>query len=404
MLKKDIISEIKNKQLPVIIYGAGIVGKVLLSLCKKEGIEVECFADSSEKVAEEKFCGKEVIFASDLKKKYKEAIFLISVVAIKDVADFLDELGFSNWYAGGLLLKDSDIFQNQPDASIDYTKYAIETCILCHDGYLNPDKLFLRSIDIIITERCSLKCRGCSNLMQYYENPKNCDMDMMQKSIDAFSAVFDEVMDFRVIGGEPFMNIEWPIIIKKLTDNPKAKRVVIYTNGTIIPNEKYISYLKNDKVVVVISDYGPLSRNLDGLKQMLEKNKISHYVMEITEWLDCSAITPHNRGAKENMEIFKKCCAKNMSTLSDGKFFRCPYSANALRLSAVPENKNDYVDLFKEPLDDKGILATKNKIREYLSNNRYLEICDFCSGRPLSGQAIKPNIQTEKALPYHKYN
>jgi sulfatase maturation enzyme AslB (radical SAM superfamily) len=404
MLKKDIINEIKNKKLPVVIYGAGIVGKVLLSLCKEEGIAVDCFCDSSEKVAQEKFCDKEVIFAPDLKKKYKEAIFLISVVAIKDVVDFLRELGFSNWYAGGLLLKDSDIFQNQPDASIDYTKYAIETCILCHDGYLNPDKLFLRSIDIIITERCSLKCRGCSNLMQYYEKPQNCDTDTLFKSIDAFCAVFDEVMDFRIIGGEPFMNIEWPIIVKKLTDNSKTKRVVIYTNGTIIPNEKHISYLKNEKVVVVISDYGALSRNLAGLKQMLEKNKISHYVMEINEWLDCSAITPHNRSVEGNMEIFKKCCAKNMATLSDGKFFRCPYAANAVRLSAVPDNKNDYVDLFQEPLDEKGILATKNKIREYLSNNNYLQICDFCSGRPLSGSAIPPNIQTEKALPYHKYN
>ncbi len=404
MLKKNIINEIKNKKMPVIIYGAGIVGKVLLSICKEEGILVECFCDSSEKAIKEKFCGKEVIFAPDLKTKYKEAIFLISVAAIKDAADLLYELGFSNWYAGGLLLKELDIFQSHPDALIDYPKYAIKTCILCHDGYLNPGKLFLRSVDIIITERCSLKCKGCSNLMQYYEKPKNCDASMLFKSIDAFCAVFDEVMDFRVIGGEPFMNIEWPIIVKKLTDNSKTKRVVIYTNGTIIPNEKYIPYLKNDKAVVVISDYGPLSRNLAGLKQMLEKNKIAHYALEITDWLDCSAITPHNRSIEENREIFKKCCAKNMSTLSDGKFFRCPYAANAVRLSAVPDNKNDYIDLFQEPLDEKGILITKNKIREYLSNNKYLQICDFCNGRPLSGSSIPPNIQTEKPLSYHKYN
>ena len=68
MLKEDIIQEIKNKQLPVIICGAGIVGKVLLSICKDEGIKIECFCDSSKKVAQADFCGLEVIFTPDLKK------------------------------------------------------------------------------------------------------------------------------------------------------------------------------------------------------------------------------------------------------------------------------------------------------------------------------------------------
>jgi len=281
MSKEDIINEIKNKQMPVIISGAGIVGEVLLSICKDEGIEVECFCDSSNKVAQSSFCDKEVIYTPNLKTKYKDAIILLSVAAIKDAVDLLHNLGFSNWYAGGLLLKDLDVSQSRIDASIDYTKFAIENCILCHDSYLNPNQLFLRSIDLIITERCSLRCRDCSNLMQYYEKPQNCDIDMLLKSIDAFCTVIDEVMDFRVIGGEAFMNKEWPIIVKRLTDESKAKRVVLYTNGTIIPNEKYISYLKKDKVLVIITDYGALSRKLVGLKQMLEENKIAYHVLKV---------------------------------------------------------------------------------------------------------------------------
>jgi hypothetical protein len=80
MLKKeDIIKEIRNKNLPVIICGAGIVGEVLLSICKKEGILVECFCDSSEKIAKSRFCDMEVIHTPELKKRYSDAIFLISV-------------------------------------------------------------------------------------------------------------------------------------------------------------------------------------------------------------------------------------------------------------------------------------------------------------------------------------
>lgn len=404
MSKETIINEIKNKQqqLPVIIYGAGVVGEVLLSICKKEGIMVECFCDSSEKVAQSNFCGKEVIYAPDLKSKYKDAIFLISVVSIKDVVDFLERSGFSRWYAGGLLLKGLDVFQSQ-GAPIDYAKFAIENCILCHDGYLNPNRLFLRSVDIIITERCSLRCKDCSNLMQYYEKPKDSNTDILLKSIDAFCLIIDEVMDFRILGGEPFMNRNWPIIVKRLIEESKGKRVVLYTNGTIIPDEKGISSLKNDKTLVIISDYGSLSRNLMGLKQILEKNKIAYYVLEIDEWLDCAGITPHHRGIDQQREIFRVCCAKNMATLSDGKLFRCPYSANAARLQAVPDYKNDYIDLFQEPLDSTGIHKTKNKVRDYIFNKEYLETCDYCNGRPLSGFEVSPAAQAEKPLTYHRY-
>jgi len=288
MLKEDIIQEIKNKQLPVIICGAGIVGKVLLSICKDEGIKIECFCDSSKKVAQADFCGLEVIFTPDLKKKYRDAIFLISVAAIKDVVDLLHNLGFSNWFAGGLLLKNLNVSQSRHDAVIDYTKFAIENCILCHDGYLNPDQLFLRSIDLIITERCSLRCRDCSNLMQYYEKPGDCDINMLLKSIGAFCMVIDEVMDFRIIGGDVFMNKKWPIIVRRLTNEPKAKRVVLYTNGTIIPNKQDFECLKNDKVLIIVTDYGiSLSKKLVELTQILEENKIAYYVLKVTEWLDC---------------------------------------------------------------------------------------------------------------------
>lgn len=403
LLKQDIINEIKAKKLPVIISGAGIVGKVLLSICKDEGIKVECFCDSSPKIAQSKFCDMEVVYTPELKARYQDAVILISVAAIKDVVDRLHELGYSNWYAGGLLLKDLDVSQSSTDTAIDYAKFAIENCILCHDGYLNPDKLFLRSIDIIITERCSLKCKDCSNLMQYYERPKDLDIDMLLKSIDAFCAVVDEVMDFRVIGGDAFMSKEWPVIVKRLTVEPKAKRVVLYTNGTIVPKEKDIPYLKNDKVLVIMTNYGILSKKIAELKEVLRENKIAYHELNVTEWLDCATIAPHRRGIEGNKEIFKNCCAKNMATLSDGKLFRCPYGANANRLSAVPDNKNDYVGILKEFLNGASIRELKGKSRDYLLNKDYLEVCDYCNGRPLSGVEVQPAVQTGKPLKYSKF-
>jgi hypothetical protein len=403
MTKEEMLREIKEKQLPVIISGAGVVGKVLLSLCHQEGIPVDAFCDSSIKVAQSDFCGMEVIYTPDLKKKYRDATILISVAAIRDVVNLLQNSGFLNWYAGGLLLEDFEVTQNEAGAGIDYLRFAIENCILCHRGFMNPDRLFLRSVDLIITERCSLRCKDCSNLMQYYKKPKNLNTPMLLKSIDVVCSVVDEVMDFRVIGGEAFMNREWPVIVKRLTEEPKARRVVLYTNGTILPKREDLPSLRHKKMLVIITDYGPLSRKLLELLEVLRGQGISHHVLKMDDWLDCSSITPHNRGIKGNQELYRLCCAKNMVSLSDGKLFRCPYAANAARLSAVPDYRGDYVDLFQEPQDEACLPATKTKVSDYLFHKDYLETCDFCKGRPLSGVEVRPAVQVDRPLDYRQY-
>lgn len=403
LAKSDILRELKSSHLPIIISGAGIVGEALLSLCKSEGITVDCFCDSSEKVAQSSFCGLDVILPVDLKSRYDDAILLISVAAIKDVVDLLETLGFVNWFAGGLLLNDIDVSQSNSDASIDYAKFAIENCILCHNGYLNPDKLFLRSIDFIITERCSLRCRDCSNLMQYYESPADCDLRMLLQTMEAFLAVIDEVMDFRIIGGDAFMNRQWPIIVERLRNEAKVKRIVLYTNGTIVPDDGSLEALVDNRALVIMTDYGALSGNLMKLKCKLERLGIAYHILTVDEWLDCAGIMPHGRTADENRHIYKTCCAKNMLTLSDGKLFRCPYAANAARLAAVPDCPTDYVDLFREQFDSTGINETRSKVRNYVLHKDYLESCDFCSGRPLSGKEVAPAVQTAKPLPYTKY-
>ena len=345
----------------------------------------------------------EVIYTPELTNRFEDVQIIISSAAIKDSVDLLHNYGFQNWYSGGTLLKDVNISQSQVNIELDYKKFAIENCILTHNGYSNPEELFVRSIDLIITEKCSLKCVDCSNLMQYYQEPQNCDKEMLLRSIDAFCSTIDEVMDFRVIGGDAFMNKEWPIIVERLIDEPKAKRVVLYTNGTIVPREADLPTLKNHKVLIIITNYDDLSRNLTKLVNTCKKEKIAYRVLNVDEWLDCAEITPHNRSDEENEQIYKDCCAKNMATLSDGKLFSCPYAANANRLSAIPDYKTDYIDLFQEPIDRKGIVETKTKVKDYIWHKKFLKACDFCSGRPLSGDEVKPGVQVKNPLTYKKY-
>ena len=298
------------------------------------------------------------------------------------------------------MLKDFDVSKHQFSAPNNFVEYAVDTCILCHNSYLNPDKLFLRSVDIIITERCSLKCKDCSNLIQYYSKPTDCNSEGLGKSLDSFLSIVDEVNEFRVIGGEPFMNKDFDSTIKRLVDEPKVKKIVIYTNGTIIPKEDKMDCLKNDKILLFITDYGVLSRNLEALTQKLSDNDISFYVQKANGWTDCSKISKHYRNIQQQKEIFRNCCAKNTFSLLEGKLYRCPFSANANKLRAVPNFKEDYINILDESID---VMEMKNKIREFLLEKKFLEVCDYCNGRSFGDPEIEPAIQIKKPLEYKRY-
>lgn len=397
--KVNIIEKIRDERLPIVIFGAGIVGEVLYHACCRAGMKVECFCDNNINKTKKLLCNIEVVHTPSLRTKYKDAIFLISASDMKDVVDQLRNLEYSRWYSCNLLLQDFDIYRYEFSAPMEFVDYAVATAILCHDNYLSPDKLFLRSIDIIITERCSLKCRDCSNLMRYYKHPKDCDTKELMKDIDKFCTLVDEINEFRVLGGEPFMNKEAHIIIKRLIDEPKAKKAVIYTNGTIVPREEQIEYFRNNKVLFIITDYGELSRNLNTLTQKLSVNNIAFYVQKARGWTDCAKIRRHYRNIEQQREIFGNCCAKNTITLSKGKLYRCPFSANAARLHAVPDFNNDYVNIFDDAID---INEMKEKIRRFLFKKDFLEVCDYCNGRSFGDPEIKPAVQIDKSIEYEQ--
>ena len=71
--------------------------------------------------------------------------------------------------------------------------------------------------------------------MQYYERPQNSEINVLLKSIERFMECIDNLDEFRVLGGDPFMNKELYKIINKLVTYEKCKKIVVYTNAKIVP-------------------------------------------------------------------------------------------------------------------------------------------------------------------------
>ena len=379
----------------MIIFGAGVIGEATLHACRSKGIMVECFLDNRIK--------GNLLGVPITKEVHGPAKFLLTSPNIQDMIDPLKRMGYTDWKSCGEVLKDFDIsgidFQsiNGSNQSSKYTtehvKYLIRTCLHHHDNYVTPERLTVQNIDLIITERCSMKCKDCSNLMQYYEKPENADLNEMIQTIDSICEKMDEIYEFRVIGGEPFMNKEIHLVVEKLTSKENIHKVSIFTNATIVPRETQWPSLTHPKVRFFITEY-TLSRNLTPLTAALDFYGVPYVSETANGWTDCAALDKHNRSDKEQMEGFEACCAKNLATLHDGYLYRCPFSANAAKLKAIPDYKADYLEVRT---------SSREQIRSFLRDLPYIKACDFCNGRSYGDPVITPAIQTKQPLKYFKY-
>jgi len=385
----------------VIIFGAAVIGEATLYASRAYGVPVECFVDDR---ITGYLLGVPVIRSDELYQYAPNVEFALTSPNIADMVRPLELMGFRNWKSCGEILKDFDIEGidflsiNGSNKSSKYTtehvRYLIRTCLHHHDNYLRPERLTVQSLDLIITERCSMKCKDCSNLMQYYERPENADLNEMLSTIDSMSEKMDEMYEVRVIGGEPFMNKEWHLVVEKLSQQAKVKKVSIFTNATIVPREHQWASLDHPKVRLFITDYDEMSRNIRPLVEELDKRGIAYVSEKANGWTDCASLEKHNRTDADNERLFSQCCAKNLATLADGRLYRCPFAANAAKLGAVPDYREDYLDVAS---------SGRAEISGFLRGKKSIRTCDHCNGRSYGDKTITPAIQTKAPLHYVKY-
>jgi hypothetical protein len=110
--------------------------------------------------------------------------------------------------------------------------------------------------------------------MQYYDSPQNCDMQVIKESFDRYLDCVDYLPRAFNIGGEPFMNKEMYKILDCYSEHPKIGSIWVFTNGSIIPNRTNIEAMKRPKLMVRLSDYGPLVKNLLVFTEVLQREEI----------------------------------------------------------------------------------------------------------------------------------
>jgi organic radical activating enzyme len=247
--------------------------------------------------------------------------------------------------------------------------------------------------DVLVTEKCSLNCSHCNMFMPHYEFPVHMELDTIISDIDSYFKIVDYVSVFHLVGGEPFLYPNIENVIKHILENyiTKIDKLIITTNGTILPKDTIIQLLKDNGVILSVSDY---SDKLEFIKSKITKvldvyknNNINHYVRNEIEWYDFGDLRVSKKLPTDELIKHFDSCTAPFRGLNDGKFYYCHLNTSAVRTKIFPLNENDYVDI--KTISKEELL----KFDLGYTDLGYITFCDNCNG---CNTGIKVPVSYEK--------
>ena len=257
-----------------------------------------------------------------------------------------------------------------------------------------PDTLVY--LDVVITECCTLKCRDCSNLMQYYNHPENLNIEEQIRALRRLLKSV-RVAQLKILGGEPFVCQKNLITLLEFLGREATDRVdeiVIITNGTLIPSDETLKVIKETpKTKVLFSDYGEVSSKLKEFSEICSKNGIESQVVETEYWWDFGDLKLRDEKASKAQRRYDACYSrKHCNTLFRGKFYLCPRQAHGVHLGLIPDSSTENIDILQDGFDDPLVLH--DAIYRLIERKERITPCSYCSCD--SQIKIPRAVQTER--------
>lgn len=391
----DFEKRIKDKG--ALIYGTTSCGEALLQMCMEKGVRVIGYCDDRDSKVGHTFKGIAITHMDPFLETYDGIPILIGIIAADVIVPKLKSKGVNadNIFLCDELLKDADYRSYTYSRGQAYGIMEVENAIRSHKAF-SESGFFINNLDFVITEKCSLRCRECSNLMQYYRHPQNYDAETLLGNLRDFLVYVPALNEVRILGGEPFIHPQIDEIVQGAVAEQKIGKVSILSNATIFPSEKVWDALENDKVLLEFTDYGEkLSRNLTRILSEADKRRIQYTCVKAVGWQSCSRISDYRRDPDQLAEVFSNCCAKRLYTLLGENIYCCPFMAHADNLGAFKVEEDERFPIKKYKND---ICAGQQEMRRALLERVFFRGCNYCLGRPFDGPMIPPAVQTKEIL------
>jgi organic radical activating enzyme len=248
------------------------------------------------------------------------------------------------------------------------------------------------NLDLILTSKCTLRCKGCSNLMPYFKDPISYSPEELMKDLDLLLSSLDLIYEVRLLGGEPFLYPQLGTIISKCLKKQKIKKIRIITNGTIMPSEDCLVFLdtlkpgQKKKLLFIISSYTSVADSVKNkLYIRLKEMGYCVYIAEKRVWSDQGLFKKRNFSTQVLRENYTTCSL--CITLFNHEISMCSRAAHGTFLGLIPKTETEQVKL--NGCSPEDIRRELNA----LFKKEYISTCDYCNG--MKRNSIPAAIQPE---------
>lgn len=386
-----------NKTDRIFLWGAGKVGTVVAHVLERQGYEIIGFVDSDLSKAGTHVYGYRVYAPEEYYELNEKTVTIVSC-AFTSVITFLEERGIKAYSPHSLLLNvDFDGYRGE--LTPEFLSRLIDNAIRNYAMFYKKGRLIERLL-LVVTEKCTLKCKNCDAYMPYHHHPKQANYEEIIQNYNTILDVCGFVDSVDLLGGEPLLHPNLDLILKYLISDNRCGKISIISNGTIIPNPELIKCLKDKKCLFRISDYGKYSKNKDKIVELFEHEQIAYEITNYQYWDEIPRIERLDETEQELNLKFATCTANALYVKANIACY-CTFLSGLYGIESEKEMFPNYDSNIVYL--DKGE-ETKQELINYITNlhnRKAVDACRYCPGAHCIqfGEKVPVAEQAEGYLP-----
>lgn len=388
-----------NSYQRIIIWGAGNLGNAVGQELIKRGVKIEAYWDLRyDHLAE---CNHRPVREPMGESVKEDTLIIFCITNAFVIPKLLKEME-----ARGILYVEGTAVYQALICPVSLTEGSVRECYgrkecnvatckrmeeVLYQRNIGSDKLFLRTVDVYITQKCSLNCKYCYIYTNSYPLEKKIHFSTQQilEDIDIICDAASFIKRMVPFGGEPFLHPDVAVIVERMAAKENVGVIDLISNGIFRQPDEILERLKLPNVKIDISNYNnAISEELIRIREnnierlvKLGLNVIAHN--ETPQWRKPGLLCDNHLTESELKEKKRRCgnfaitATENKMpetvVIKDGRFYPCQHCDTLYQLG-ICKTEEDSIALSK----DMPALELAERIRSLVRKEKY-QACRHCN-------------------------